>query len=60
MKDKIQNLGKQINQSIDRCYVEQLTKLNQHQQLKMQLQDELSQKEEALTTQLEDIKSVQD
>ncbi|XP_065889263.1 E3 ubiquitin-protein ligase TRIM71-like [Dysidea avara] len=61
MKDKIQRQVKQIDIIIDEHYAEQLTKLNKHHlQLKKQLQDELSQKEEAVTTQLEDIKSVQD
>ncbi|XP_065888539.1 E3 ubiquitin-protein ligase TRIM71-like [Dysidea avara] len=61
MKSKLENQAKKAIKMIDRCYAEQLTKLNEHhQQLKKQLQDELSQKEEALTTQLEDIKSVQD
>ncbi|XP_065889227.1 E3 ubiquitin-protein ligase TRIM71-like isoform X2 [Dysidea avara] len=60
MKHKILKQVKEINEMIDNCYTEQLTKLNEHhQQLKKQLQDELSQKEMKLTTQLEDIKSVQ-
>ncbi|XP_065889278.1 E3 ubiquitin-protein ligase TRIM45-like [Dysidea avara] len=61
MKDKIQKQVTLVDDMIDKCYTEQLTKLNEHhQELKKQLQDELSQKEIALTTQLEDIKSVQD
>ena len=61
MKHKIQKQVKQVDDMIDKCYAEQLTKLNEHhQQLKKQLQDELSQKEIALTAQLEDIKSIQD
>ena len=61
MKHKILKQVKEINEMIDKCYTEQLTKLNEHHQhLKKQLQDELSQKEMKLTTQLEDIKSVQD
>ena len=61
MKDKIQKQVEQVDAMIDKCYTEQLTKLNEHhQQLKKQLQDELSHKEIALTTQLEDIKLVQD
>ena len=61
MKDKIQKQVTEVDEMIDKCYTEQLTKLNEHhQQLKKQLQDELSQKEIALTTQLKDIKSIQD
>jgi len=51
MKSKIENQAKKIEKIIDRSYTEHLTKLNEHhQQLKKQLQDELSQKEIALTT----------
>ena len=61
MKDKILKQVTEVDEMIDKCYTEQLTRLNEHhQELKKQLQDELSQKEIALTTQLEDIKSVQD
>ena len=61
MKHKILKQVTEVNEMIDKCYTEQLTKLNEHhQQLKKQLQDELSLKEIALTAQLEDIKSVQD
>ena len=61
MKGKIENQAKKIEKLLDKCHEEQIARLNEHhQQLKKQLQDELSQKEIALTTQLEDIKSVQD
>ena len=61
MKDKIQKQATRIDEIIDKCLADQVAKLNEHhQELKKQLQDELSQKEEALTTQLKDIKSVQD
>ena len=54
MKEKIQKQAKAVDQMIDRCYVEQLTKLNEHhQKLKKELQDELSWQDKALTTQLE-------
>ena len=61
MKGKIENQAIKIKKLLDKCHEEQIARLNEHhQQLKKQLQDELSQKGEALTTQLEDIKSVQD
>ncbi|XP_065889264.1 E3 ubiquitin-protein ligase TRIM71-like [Dysidea avara] len=61
MKGKIENQAIKIEKLFDKCHEEQIARLNKHhQQLKKQLQDELSQKEIALTTQLEDIKSVQD
>ena len=61
MRDKIQKQVTEVDEMIDKCYTEQLTKLNKHhQQLKKQLQDELSQKEIALTTHLKDVKSIQD
>jgi len=61
MKGKVQKQVKEVDEMIDKCYIEQLSKLNKHhQQLKKQLQDELSRKNIALTTQLEGIKSVQD
>ena len=61
MKDEIENQVKKIENMIDKCYTEQLAKLNEcHKQLKKQLQGELLQKKEKLTTQLEGIKTVQD
>ncbi|XP_065889262.1 E3 ubiquitin-protein ligase TRIM71-like [Dysidea avara] len=61
MRDKIQKQVTEVDEMIDKCYTEQLTKLNEHhQQLKKKLQDEISQKEIALATQLRGVKSVQD
>jgi len=61
MKGKIDNQASEIEKMIDECLADQVAKLNQqHQQLKKQLLGELSQKEEALTMQLEGIQSVQD
>ena len=60
-QEKIKEQGSEIDQEIDKCYVEQLQELNKHhKQLKKQLQDAVSQKDEALKKQLNEIKSVQD
>jgi len=60
-QEKIKQQASEIDQEIDKCYVEQLQKLNErHKQLKKQLHDAVSQKEEALNEQLKDMKSVQD
>ena len=60
-QEKIKEQASEIDQEIDKCYYEQLRKLNEHhKQLKEQLHDAVSQKETALKEQLQDMKSVQD
>ena len=60
-QEKIKIQASEIDQEIDKCYYEQLRKLNEHhKQLKEQLHDAVSQKETALKEQLQDMKSVQD
>ena len=60
-QEKIKEQANEIDQEIDKCYVEQLQELNKrHKQLKEQLHDAVSRKEEALKKQLEEMKSVQD
>ena len=60
-QEKIKEQASKIGQQIDKCYVEQLQKLNEHhQQLKDQLNDAASEKEKALKEQLNDVISLQD
>ena len=60
-QEKIKEQASEIDQEIDKCYVEQLQELNKHHQhLKKQLRDAVSQKEDALNKQLKDIMSLQD
>ena len=60
-QEKIKEQASEIDQEIDKCYVERLQKLNEHhQKLKKDLHHAVSQKETALKKQLEEIKSVQD
>ena len=60
-QEKIKEQASEIDQEIDKCYVEQLKELNEHhKQLKKQLRDAVSQKEDALKEQLKDITSLQD
>ena len=60
-QEKIKEQANEIDQEIDKCYVEQLQELNKHhKQLKKQLRDAVSQKEEALKEQLKDVTSLQD
>ena len=60
-QEKIKEQATEIDQEIDKCYVEQLQKLNEHhKQLKEQLHNAASRKEDALTKQLTEIKLVQD
>ena len=60
-QEKIKEQASEIDQEIDKCYVEQLQELNKrHKQLKEQLHVAVSRKDEALKKQLEEMKSVQD
>ena len=60
-REKIKEQASEIDQEIDKCYVEQLQKLNEHhKQLKKQLCKAVSQKESALKEQLKDVTSLQD
>ena len=60
-QEKIKEQASEIDQEIDKCYVEQLQELNKHHQhLKKQLCDAVSQKEDALNKQIKDITSLQD
>ena len=60
-QEKIKEQANGIGQQIDKCYVEQLQKLNEHhKQLKKQLHDAVSEKEKALKKQLNDVTSLQD
>ena len=60
-QEKIKEQASEIDQEIDKCYVEQLHKLNEHyKQLKKQLRDAVSHKEDALKEQLKDVTSLQD
>ena len=60
-QEKIKEQASEIDQEIDKCYVEQLQELNKHhKQLKKQLRDAVSQKENSLKEQLKDITSLQD
>ena len=56
-QEKIKEQASEIDQVIDKCYVEQLQELNKHHQyLKKQLCDAVSQKEDALNKQLKTTK----
>ena len=60
-QEKIKEQAGEIDQEIDKCYVEQLQELNKHhKQLKKQLNDAVSKKEKALKDQLNDVTSLQD
>ena len=60
-QEKIKEQASEIDQEIDKCYVEQLKELNEHhKQLKKQLHDAVSQRENALKEQLNDITSLQE
>ena len=60
-QEKIKEQASEIDQEIDKCYVEQLKELNEHhKQLKKQLRDAVSQNEDALKEQLKDVTSLQD
>ena len=60
-QEKIKEQANEIDQEIDKCYVEQLQELNKHhKQLKKQLNDAVSEKEKALKEQLNDVTSLQD
>ena len=60
-QEKIKEQASEIDQEIDKCYVEQLQELNKHhKQLKKQLHDAVSEKEKALKEQLNDVTSLQD
>ena len=60
-QEKIKEQASKIKQEIDKCYVEQLQKLNEHyKQLKDQLNDAVSEKEKALKEQLNDVISLKD
>ena len=60
-QEKIKEQASEIDQEIDKCYVEQLQELNKrHKQLKEQLHVAVSRKDESLKKQLEEMKSVQD
>ena len=60
-QEKIKEQANEIDQEIDKCYVEQLQELNKHhKQLKKQLNDAVSEKEKALNEQLNDVTSLQD
>ena len=60
-QEKIKEQASEIDQEIDKCYVEQLQELNKHhKQLKEQLHDAVSRKKTSLEKQLKDMKSMQD
>ena len=60
-QEKIKEQASEIDQEIDKCYIEQLQELNKrHKQLKERLHVAVSRKDEALKKQLEEMKSVQD
>ena len=60
-QEKIKEQASEINQQIDKCYLEQLKELNEHhKQLKKQLREAVLQKEDALKEQLKDVTSLQD
>ena len=60
-QEKIKEQASEIDQEIDKCYVEQLQELNKHhKQLKKQLHDAVSEKEKALKEQLNDVTALQD
>ena len=60
MKKTIQQQGKEISEEIDLHYEKLINKLlKQKEQVKLQVQDTVSQKEKALTIQLEEVKQIQ-
>ena len=60
-QEKIKEQATEIDQEIDKCYVEQLNQLNKHhRELKKQLRGAVSQKEDALNKQLKYVTSLQD
>ena len=60
-QEKMKEQASKIGQEIDKYYVEQLQKLNEHhKQLKEQLNDAVTQKEKALKEQLNDVTSLKD
>ena len=60
-QEKIKEQASEIDQKIDKCYVEQLQELNKHhKQLKKQLQEAVSEKEKALKEQFNDVTALQD
>ena len=60
-QEKIKEQASEIDQEIDKCYVEQLQELNKHhKQLKERLHNAVAQKKTSLEKQLKDMKSMQD
>ena len=60
-QEKIKEQASEINQEIDKCYVEQLQELDErHKQLKKQVHDAVSEKEKALQKKLMDLTLLQD
>ena len=60
-QEKIKEQASEIDQEIDKCYVEQLQELNKcHKQLKKKLHDVVSEKEKALKEKLNDVTALQD
>jgi len=60
IKVKIRQQGEEVNKKIDQHYGELVQKLmEQKEQLKQQVHDTVSQKEKAVTTQLEEVENVQ-
>ena len=60
-QEKIKEQASELDQEIDKCYIEQLQELNErHKQLKKQLHDAVSEKEKALKEQLNDVTALQD
>ena len=60
-QQKTKEQANKIGQQIDKCYYQQLQKLNEHhKQLKDELNDAVSQQEKALKEQLNDVTSLQD
>ena len=60
-QEKTKEQASKIDQQIDKCYYQQLQKLNEHhKQLKDELNDAVSQQEKALKEQLSDVTSLQD
>ena len=60
-QEKIKEQASEIDQEIDKCYVEQLQELNEHhKQLKERLHNAVARKKTSLEKQLKDMKSMQD
>ena len=60
-QEKIKEQASEIDQEIDKCYVEQLQELNKHhEQLKERLHNAVARKNTSLEKQLKDMKSMQD